>query len=103
MYLVHVHLWPHPGGCDLPDTTASVIADCGSDITGFEHVSVHSPNDSAPVVGIYLRAPTLEAAELAAESLWRHSCTAYPWLCGWKFRRAEAPLMMPEPYPWNTE
>lgn len=103
MYLVHVHLWPHPCGDELPASTATALADCGSDVEGFEHVSLHRENESGPVVGVYLRASSLEAAESTAESLWWRACTAHSWLYGWKFRRAEVPLMTPELFPWNWE
>ncbi|MGW2722986.1 hypothetical protein [Streptomyces sp. NPDC001492] len=103
MYLVHVYLRPHPYGCAMPDWTATAVAGCGAEVEGFEHVSVHRDQASAPTVGIFLRAPTLEEAEVAAESLWRRTCAAHPLLEDWEFWSAQVPLIVPEYLPGHTE
>ncbi|MGW1889938.1 hypothetical protein ACWCP6_06665 [Streptomyces sp. NPDC002004] len=104
MYLVHVHLASHPRGDILPGRpTVAAIAGCGAGVDGFEHVSVHTEAGPAPVIGMYLRASSLEAAEAAAETLWWRSCTAHPWLYAWEFRRAEVPLLLSESSRRNTE
>ncbi|MCL6675028.1 MULTISPECIES: hypothetical protein [Streptomyces] len=103
MYLVHVYLRSHPRGCVLPDWTAAAVARCGAEVDGFEHVSVHPAPASAPTVGIFLRASSLEEAETAAESLWRRTCAAQPLLGGWELRSAEVPLIAPEYLSWHAE
>ncbi|MEU6775249.1 hypothetical protein [Streptomyces sp. NPDC046759] len=103
MYLVHVHLQPHPRGEVMPDVAAAAIAGCGAGIEGFEHVSVHRGEEAAPVVGIYLRARCLEEAEAAAEFLWWRACASHPWLRDWRFRRAEVPLVESHFQPWTAE
>jgi N-acetylglutamate synthase-like GNAT family acetyltransferase len=100
MYLVHVHLGPHPDGRRLPGTaTTAALAGCAAAAAGagrLEHVSVHADAPAHPVVGVYLRAASLEAAEGAAEALWRCAAASHPWLEDWEFRCAEVPLL-PDP------
>ncbi|WP_328536605.1 hypothetical protein [Streptomyces sp. NBC_00344] len=93
MYLVHVHLRSRSSGDLLPEWTATAIADCAAGLEGFEHVSVHAEAFPQPVLGIYLRAPTLEAAEAGAEALCRRVWSCHQALTAWEVVRAEVPLL----------
>lgn len=97
MYLVHVHLRSRYGDL-LPEWTASAIAGSAAGLEGFEHVSVHADAFPHPVLGIYLRAPSLEAAEAAAEALYRQAWASHQALRDWEFIRAEVPLL-PDVHP----
>ncbi|MEV8565843.1 hypothetical protein AB0436_09745 [Streptomyces sp. NPDC051322] len=99
MYLVHVHLRTHPRGEYLPEWTAPALAHCAAGFDGFEHVTVHAAEGPHPVIGLYLRAPSLEEAESAAEGLWWSAWSTHHRLRDWEFVRAEVPLLMPEVNP----
>ncbi|MEV7522598.1 hypothetical protein [Streptomyces sp. NPDC091371] len=93
MYLVHVHLRPPRSGARLPDPAAAAIARCAAGRDGFVHVSVHPDPEASPVVGLYLSAPSLDAAEAAARRLWRHVGSQLAALGEWEVERAEVPLL----------
>lgn len=93
MYLVHVHLHPHPSGDLLPGNTAATITASTAEAEGIEHVSVHPHTQPHPVIGIYVQAATLEDAEEMAESVWRRASARHGRLREWGFARAEVPLL----------
>ncbi|MER7394148.1 hypothetical protein ABT381_01350 [Streptomyces sp. NPDC000151] len=95
MYLVHLALEPQPPGNTLPPDTGRIIAACATGEDALEHVVVHSDARPLPVIGFYLRATGLDAAEAAAERVWRRAVEAQPALSDWELRRAEVPLLMP--------
>lgn len=101
MYLVHVHLRPPRSGARLPAPTATAIARSAAGHDGLVHVSVHPDPEAAPVVGLYVRAPSLAAAEAAARRLWLHAASAHSALGEWELERAEVPLL-PGSDPWST-
>lgn len=96
MYLVHIHLRPSSSDDLLPDDVAAVMADSAMELSGLEHVIVHSMNHSAPVIGVYIRSATLEEAEALAEDIWWRSCGTCRSLRRWTLVRAEVPLLPSE-------
>ncbi|QBJ88868.1 hypothetical protein D0Z67_00020 [Streptomyces seoulensis] len=93
MYLVHVHVQPPVHGVLLPSGTADAVAACGRDVTGVEHVVVHADTHPHPVIGVYISAATLKAAEETAVTLWHHTLLHHHWLHPWTLLRAEVPLI----------
>jgi hypothetical protein len=96
VYLVHLHLRPLRRDARLPASTAAVIEKCAAAADGVLHVSIHPEPPARPVVGIYLRAPSLQVAEATAAQLWRQAGALSRTLDAWTLARAEAPLL-PEP------
>ncbi|MEU7553075.1 hypothetical protein AB0B01_12125 [Streptomyces sp. NPDC044571] len=96
MYLVHVHLDPHPGSDLLSEEDATRLAAAAATTSAdVIHVAVHGDARSHPVVGVFLRAADIESAEAAAAELWRRAADGHPRLRDWRLRRAEVPLVMP--------
>ncbi|WP_405550574.1 hypothetical protein [Streptomyces sp. NBC_01171] len=93
MYLVHVHVQPPVHGVLLPSGTADAVAACGRDVNGVEHVVVHADTHPHPVIGVYISAATLQAAEETAVTLWRRTLDDHHWLHSWTLLRAEVPLI----------
>ncbi|WP_329615778.1 hypothetical protein OG244_24075 [Streptomyces brevispora] len=93
VYLVHIHLVPHPAGMELPGYTAAVITAALPVDAGVHHVSVHPSDGPNPVVGLYLESRTLSRAEALARDLWETVADSHAWLRGWAFLRAEVPLI----------
>lgn len=96
MYLVHIHLRPFVAGETLPEDTAAVVLAAGRG-AGVEHVAVHGRGDGHPVVGVYVRAASLAAAEALTEDVWRRASGTDGRLGRWLPLRAEVPLLLP---PW---
>jgi hypothetical protein len=95
MYLVHIHLRPLVGDETLPVDTAAVVMSAGRE-AGFEHVAVHSGHDRNPVIGVYVRATTLAAAEALTEDVWRRLRSSDSRLGRWVPLRVEVPLLRPD-------
>ncbi|MFD3504596.1 hypothetical protein ACFWWT_42965 [Streptomyces sp. NPDC058676] len=93
MYLVHVHVQPPLNGVRLPSGTADAVAVCARDVAGVEHVVVHAGTRPHPVIGVYVSAATLQAAEETAVALWRCALKNHHWLRPWTLLRAEVPLI----------
>ncbi|MFD9336334.1 hypothetical protein ACFWBF_18310 [Streptomyces sp. NPDC060028] len=93
LYLIHVHLAPHPAGIPLPLHAAPVIAGAVPPDAGVLHVAVHPSGGPGPVVGVYLECAALDLAEAAARRAWHGVVRALPWFGGWAFLQAEAPLI----------
>jgi hypothetical protein len=93
MYLVHVLLQRRLDGVLLPSGTADDVAACARDVAGLEHVVVHADTRPHPVIGLYVRAATLEAAEQIALVVWRCALNDLHWLRAWTLLRAEVPLI----------
>lgn len=91
MYLVHARLQAPLGGALPPDTRSLVWAQACLD-EGLEHVVVHPCALPDPVIGLYVRAENLAAAELKAQGLCGRvlSCEEF---AGWSLVRAEAPMV----------
>jgi hypothetical protein len=97
MYLVHVHVQPPSNGVLLPGATAVAVTACARDMSGVEHVVVHADAQPYPVIGVYVSAATLEAAEETAAALWECALKDHHWLQDWTLVRAEVPLIPVEP------
>ncbi|MGW6565219.1 hypothetical protein [Streptomyces sp. NPDC054975] len=95
MYLVHIHLRPPADGPPLPRDTDRLVAGSAVAADGFELAVAHPRVRPHPVVGVYLRARSLEAAEECAGSIWRRAVARHPQLRAWIPVRAEVPLLMP--------
>ncbi|MCX5198630.1 hypothetical protein OOK31_32895 [Streptomyces sp. NBC_00249] len=97
MYLIHAGLRAPSGGGQLPVRAAeSMLALAETDVnTPVEHVSAHAHALPDPVVGVYVLAENLEAAERAAEVLCRRAVEEVRALRGWTVTRVGAPLVAP--------
>ncbi len=102
MYLVHARLRaprplspPAPGFCLLPTETGRWAMSLAVPTDGVEHVAVHPRALPHPVLGLYLLADRLEAAEESARVLVARTLAAHPELSGWKLLGAQAPLVAP--------
>lgn len=68
MYLIHAYLRVRDGA-GLPAGTARHLTESACPSDGLEHVAVHPDQPTGPVVGLFLIASCLEAAECAAAAL----------------------------------
>jgi hypothetical protein len=91
-YLVHIHLAPRDPGSRLPPECASAIVDHTTH-PGVVHVVVHPLAEPHPVVGLYIREPSLVQAEMSARQVWQQAVAAEPWLENWELVAAEVPLI----------
>ncbi|MFJ9692631.1 hypothetical protein [Kitasatospora sp. NPDC101183] len=92
MYLVHAVLRRPAAGGDLPESTALLLRTLAESV---EHVAVHRDVRPDAVVGIYLLADSLAAAEQQAAELCRRAVKELPELCGWTVGRVGVPLVAP--------
>ncbi|MGW6058577.1 hypothetical protein [Streptomyces sp. NPDC055189] len=92
MYLVHIHLRPLDVGGSLPGDTAATVMSAGSG-AGLEHVAVHLRSGAHPVIGVYVRAATLQAAEAVTEDAWWRASATDRSLSAWVPLRVEVPLL----------
>ncbi|MFK0254073.1 hypothetical protein [Streptomyces sp. NPDC090445] len=77
-------------------TAGSMLALAASDEhCPVDHVSAHAHAMPDPVVGVYVLAESLEAAERAAEALCRRAVEELESLRGWTVTRVGAPLVAP--------
>lgn len=97
MYLVHLHVRPRRRGDVLPGDTARVIEACAAGLGGIEYVTVHGGAQVSPVVGVFVRAPTLEVAKAAGEQAWWCAWLAEPRLRSWELLCARVPRLPPVP------
>ncbi|MFD7258116.1 hypothetical protein [Streptomyces sp. NPDC059874] len=97
MYLIHVGLRAPFVGDQLPPNAARLLlALAESDAHNpVDHVSAHPHALPDPVVGAYVLAESLEAAERAAEALCGRAVEELPALRGWTVTRVGAPLVAP--------
>ncbi|MFE2095697.1 MULTISPECIES: hypothetical protein [unclassified Streptomyces] len=93
MYLVHLHLGPHPAGLELPEDTARAIADAAPPASALRHVTVHAADE--PAVGLYLAAGGPEQAEVTARLLWWSTVAARPRLGGWPLLGTRVTISLP--------
>ncbi|MCP3759638.1 hypothetical protein [Streptomyces sp. TBY4] len=91
MYLIHLHFSPPPEGGDLPSGVEEVLYEVQPAI---DLAVRHVREDGAPVLGLYVRAPDLHAAELWAAVAWRAVTRRIAGAAGWTLRKAEAPLLI---------
>ncbi|GAA0272063.1 hypothetical protein GCM10010302_07050 [Streptomyces polychromogenes] len=93
MRLVHILLRSDDRGRTLPADTEALLAASAVDADGFELAVVHLRERAHPVVGMYMRTASLEAAEERAAAIWRSAAAAHPQLRPWTLARAEVPLL----------
>ncbi|MER7049415.1 hypothetical protein ABT391_31760 [Streptomyces jumonjinensis] len=94
MYLVHIHLRSPANGEALTRDIAAVVMAAGLE-AGLEHVTVHTGGIPCPVIGIYVRAATLRAAEALAKEIWSRASDTDRRLSRWVPLRIEVPLLVP--------
>ncbi|MFJ8011882.1 hypothetical protein [Streptomyces sp. NPDC096339] len=96
MYLVHIHLQPPSDGISLPPGTPELVTVAAPEEAGLELAVLHADVEPHPVLGLYVRAPSLEAAEGRACEIWQRSFQAHPVLRRWSLIKAEVPLLLPD-------
>ncbi|MGK4580141.1 hypothetical protein [Kitasatospora sp. HPMI-4] len=95
MYLVHADLRaPHPDMA-LPQDIGPLIHAVAMQHEQIEHISVHRTSGPEPVLGVYLIADHLDAAEAVVATLCRRAIDTVPALRGWSTPRVGAPLVTP--------
>ncbi|MGW7137818.1 hypothetical protein [Streptomyces xanthophaeus] len=94
MYLVHVRLHA-PDHTRFPPDAAQMFLGCAHDGEGAEHVSTHTDGPEGPVVGFYLTARSLAAAEHTAVVVCRRALHLHPALAGLSVRDSGA-VLVPE-------
>ncbi|MFC9297248.1 hypothetical protein ACFTWH_36565 [Streptomyces sp. NPDC057011] len=92
MYLVHAGLRAPRDAPAVLDLRSLIRSRLGPD-DGAEHISVHPHARPDPVIGLYLRAGSLAAAEERAAILIRLLLSRCPELADWTPLGAEVPLM----------
>ncbi|GGW53305.1 hypothetical protein GCM10010503_33140 [Streptomyces lucensis JCM 4490] len=94
MYLVHLHLGPHPAGLRLPEDTASVVAGAAPDAAFLRHATVHAGDE--PALGLFLSAEGPEQAQTTARLVWWRAVAARPELGGWPVLGTRLALTPPD-------
>lgn len=92
LYLVHVHLAPHPSGTPLPRGVAAVITRAAPPETAILHATVHPADGPVPAVGIFLESAAPELAESAARVAWWTAVGMQPHLAEWNLLSASVSL-----------
>ncbi|MFC0844281.1 MULTISPECIES: hypothetical protein [Streptomyces] len=93
MYLVHASL-RGPLDSRLPDEARSLVRSQARDEDGIEHVAVHPDAHPHPVIGLYVRADGLAAAEERAAEVCRRALRC-PEFGGWWLLGARVPMVAP--------
>ncbi|MFJ2897795.1 hypothetical protein ACIO87_23255 [Streptomyces sp. NPDC087218] len=83
MYLIHVRLGP-PQGESLPSGVSELIQAVAVPGDGLEHVAVHPETAAGPVLGLFITADHLEAAEATAAALCLRAVGVCPDLRGFE-------------------
>ncbi|MCX5382580.1 hypothetical protein [Streptomyces sp. NBC_00083] len=91
MYLVHARLLGPPGA-PLPLDTLDLVNAGARPDDGLEHVAVHPAARPHPVIGLYVRADSLAAAEHRAFALCRRALKERAF-GGWSLLNAQVPLL----------
>jgi hypothetical protein len=94
MYLVHVRLRGALGRA-LPEQTGSWVRAAAGLDDGVEHVSVHRNARPDPVLGVYVIADFLEAAERVAAAVCARALRLRPELRAWAVLEGRVPLLLP--------
>ncbi|MEW1910825.1 hypothetical protein AB0442_20625 [Kitasatospora sp. NPDC085895] len=92
MYLVHAKFLPVPHAT-FPDDIGELVARGAGPDEAVEHVSVHADAAGGPVLGLYVLASSLVAAERTAAAVCRRAIESVPALRGWSLVRSEVPLI----------
>ncbi|MFD8721095.1 hypothetical protein ACFV2H_24695 [Streptomyces sp. NPDC059629] len=93
MYLVHARL-RSAAGTAVPADVADIVTRHADADTGLEHVSVHNGAGTGLVLGLFLLARSLEAAECSALQVCLHALSHAPQLRAFTLLQcsAEAPF-----------
>ncbi|MBT2440931.1 hypothetical protein J7E93_12565 [Streptomyces sp. ISL-36] len=94
MYLIHAHLEPPPGAAVPVDADTRVCA-LGRPEERVRHGSLHADAQPHPVLGLFVAAPSLAAAEAVAREVCERALDLDPALRGIRLLRCEAPLVAP--------
>ncbi|CAM5463979.1 hypothetical protein [Streptomyces abikoensis] len=94
MYLVHAHLAPPPG-TGIPQGIAARVHAARKPEEGIQHVTLHSGARPHPVLGLFVSAPSLAAAEYAARAVCLRALADDEVPPGIGLARCEAPLLTP--------
>lgn len=94
MYLIHARLRPPPNG-ELPADAAARVAARARPGDGLEHVVAHPAAEGGPVIGLFLTAPSLAAAEIAAAALCHRALAADEGLDGFTLGSCAAAFVAP--------
>lgn len=92
MYLVHAQLL-RAGDAVLPEHAAWLISDCSSPDDGIEYVVIHSDTEPGPLVGMFVLAPQVEAAERTAATVCQRALDTLSELAGFTLQRCAARLV----------
>ncbi|MFH9132905.1 hypothetical protein [Streptomyces sp. NPDC017524] len=92
MYLIHARLKAPPGGC-LPSDAGRRALALSRPGERIEHATAHPNAEPDPIIGIFVVAESLLAAEALAAELCHRLLDTHAGLAGWGLRRAEAPLL----------
>ena len=96
MYLVHVHLWPPPGGVLSADVATLLMQNAHSS-ERVEHAVSHGQAEGSAVVGLYLLAATAAEAEHTAARLCARALATVPELRGCTVESCAVPPLSTEP------
>ncbi|MFF3005286.1 hypothetical protein ACFVTF_21015 [Kitasatospora sp. NPDC057940] len=97
MYLIHAEIQapvPAPAAALGPDTAGVLLASARPQ-ERIEHVAVHEGAGPGAVLGVYLVAGRLSAAETVVDTFCRRAVETVPALRGWTLTRVGAPLVTP--------
>ncbi|MEU6882047.1 hypothetical protein [Streptomyces sp. NPDC046712] len=94
MYLIHAHLEPPPGAALPADADVRVRALARPE-ERVRHGSLHADARPHPVLGLFVAASSLEAAESVARRVCERALDLDPALRGVRLLRCEAPLVAP--------
>ncbi|MFB7370619.1 hypothetical protein ACFC0D_12355 [Streptomyces sp. NPDC056222] len=94
MYLIHAHLEPPPG-TGIPEDTDVRVCALGRPEERVRHGSLHADARPHPVLGLFVAAPSLAAAESVAREVCERAIGLDPALRGVRLLRCEAPLVTP--------
>ncbi|MEU6968827.1 hypothetical protein AB0A71_13995 [Kitasatospora aureofaciens] len=95
MYLVHAALQPVPPGRPLPADARELLWAAVRPEDRVEHVVVHPEAFPDPVLGVYLLADSLAAAESRTAGFCRRALATVPEFAGWTATKVAAPLVTP--------
>jgi hypothetical protein len=77
MYLLHVRLRSSVGAVPA-DRAWALFACCARKTDGLEHVTIHADIPGSPVVGLFISAGSIEAAESTALAICRRALERHP-------------------------
>lgn len=83
MYLLHVRLRSSVGAVPA-DRAWALFACCARKGEGLEHVAVHAAVPGSPVVGLFISAASIEAAERNALAICHRALARHPELGGFR-------------------